>query len=424
MNKRYYRLAVILVPLFWLVSSGASAQEYKRVHLTGSFPDLPGARMFIMPLKIDTPLNKGKLDIWLENIEAGEYPIGIGYPLEKGSAPIYFRSKDGGIKLLKNDHPAATLFTYIYLDPGQSDSYVLTPVKGLTVQKILNYKQYDNFRSDLFGLNISSNARDAELYEKIVKLNEQYNKRSVYKIMDSLYQRSTLPDKIYSEFEREAKRQNHQNNYAALLKAKRAFAMKHPGSPIAALAILDIDSANLAEHLGSYQQIMGKMTGRAIKSSYYENMKLKIAALNGVNLKEGDPFALPSGKTPGSKILNYNPVDYKYTLVEFWASWCVPCRAQNPRWNAMLRQYKNKGFAILGVSLDQYAVEWNAAIQKDRLENWLHVSDLESSFSSANALRYGIQFIPFNLLIDSKGRILRKNIDPSGVAIFLQKNIP
>ncbi|WP_018628810.1 TlpA disulfide reductase family protein [Niabella aurantiaca] len=399
------------------------AQTNKRVHLFGNFPNLPGAKVFIIPLKIDTPLNNGKLDIWLDNIETGAYPIGIGYPLKKGSAPVYSRSRDGNVKLLKNDHPGAALFTYIYLNPDQSSEYRLEPVKGLTVPKILNYKHFDNYRSGVFGLDITSNAEDTKLYAEISKLNDQYNKLSVYRIMDSLYQKSTVLDKIYSEFEKQAKELNRQRNYTTLLKAKRDFARKHPENPIAALAILDVDSLNLAKNLNVYQQILDKMTGRAVESGYYENMKLKIAALNGVKLKEGDAFALPSGKTPESAALIYTPTGVNYTLVEFWASWCVPCRAQNPKWNVILTNYKNKGFKILGVSLDQYPVEWKAAIKKDHLEGWLHVSDLAYPWNSANALRYGIQAIPFNLLIDSKGRIVKKNITPSELEEFLAKNL-
>ena len=150
-------------------------------------------------------------------------------------------------------------------------------------------------------------------------------------------------------------------------------------------------------------------------------MKLRIQNLNGVQLKEGALFALPSGKTPEMKKLVYNPSDYKYTLVEFWASWCGPCRAENPQWNALLNKYRNKGFQILGASLDQFPQEWKEAIKKDSLNNWIHVSNLEDPWTCANASRYGIESIPLNVLIDSQGRIVKKDIDPQKLDNFLGK---
>lgn len=74
-------------------------------------------------------------------------------------------------------NPGTALFTYIYLNPDQSDSYVLAPVKGLTIQKILNYKHYDDFRSDLFRITIASKAEDTKLYVRISELNERFDTR-------------------------------------------------------------------------------------------------------------------------------------------------------------------------------------------------------------------------------------------------------
>jgi peroxiredoxin len=93
-----------------------------------------------------------------------------------------------------------------------------------------------------------------------------------------------------------------------------------------------------------------------------------------------------------------------------WASWCGPCRAENPNVVAAYNAYKDKNFTVLGVSLDQPGKKdlWLQAIEKDGL-TWTHVSDLKF-WDNAVAKQYGIQSIPANYLIDPTGKIIAKNI--------------
>jgi peroxiredoxin len=98
----------------------------------------------------------------------------------------------------------------------------------------------------------------------------------------------------------------------------------------------------------------------------------------------------------------------KYVLVDFWASWCGPCRAENPNVVKAYSRFKDKGFDILGVSLDDKKDKWQAAVQADNLP-WTHVSDLKG-WKNEVAEQYGIQAIPQNLLLDPKGVIIAKNL--------------
>lgn len=101
----------------------------------------------------------------------------------------------------------------------------------------------------------------------------------------------------------------------------------------------------------------------------------------------------------------------KYVLLDFWASWCSPCRAENPYVVAAYNQFKDKNFTVLSVSLDQPGKKdlWLAAIKKDGLEAWTHVSDLKY-WNNAVAVLYGIKGVPTNFLIDPSGKIIARNL--------------
>ncbi|MEO6818236.1 MAG: TlpA disulfide reductase family protein [Ginsengibacter sp.] len=98
----------------------------------------------------------------------------------------------------------------------------------------------------------------------------------------------------------------------------------------------------------------------------------------------------------------------KYVLIDFWASWCGPCRQENPNVVAAFNKYQSKNFTILGVSLDQTKQPWLTAIKKDGL-NWPQVSDLKG-WQNAVAAQFRITSIPQNLLIDPQGKIIGKNL--------------
>jgi len=111
----------------------------------------------------------------------------------------------------------------------------------------------------------------------------------------------------------------------------------------------------------------------------------------------------------------------KYLLLDFWASWCGPCRAENPNVVAAFNQYNSKGFDVLSVSLDQPngKEKWLKAIHDDKL-TWTHVSDLKF-WNNQVSVMYGIQAIPQNFLIDPQGKIIGKNLRAESLNQKLQE---
>jgi peroxiredoxin len=110
-------------------------------------------------------------------------------------------------------------------------------------------------------------------------------------------------------------------------------------------------------------------------------------------------------KSPNGKLIALSSLKGKVVLLDFWASWCRPCRAENPNVVRLYNKYKDKGFTVYSVSLDQNKDKWLAAITQDQLTWSNHVSELTGWKSSAGK-KYGVSSIPKTFLVDAKGKII------------------
>ena len=110
-------------------------------------------------------------------------------------------------------------------------------------------------------------------------------------------------------------------------------------------------------------------------------------------------------KSPDGKLIALSSLKGKVVLLDFWASWCRPCRAENPNVVRLYNKYKDRGFTVYSVSLDQNKDKWMAAINQDQLTWSNHVSELTGWKSSAGN-KYGVSSIPKTFLIDANGKII------------------
>ena len=158
------------------------------------------------------------------------------------------------------------------------------------------------------------------------------------------------------------------------------------------------------------------MSTQLPNSSYTKNL-VTLANSYGPTI-EGAMAPKINLKTPEGNTLALSSLRGKVVLIDFWASWCGPCRKENPNVKRIYDKYKDKGFEIYGVSLDNNGDQWKAAIAKDGL-GWKHVSDLGGWKSSAAQL-YQVHSIPQTFLLDKEGRIIKSGFRSHELETLLQ----
>lgn len=272
----------------------------------------------------------------------------------------------------KNDY-----FTF-YVEPatiqiiGRGDSLQLLTLKGSSINSD------DKLLKERMKAISKWEAGNSKIYEEAYKIQNR-------KVMDSL-------DQVDNDI------------LAAKRKVVSAFVKENPKSMRAAMAILE-NYAYYAE-ASDVEPLYNELAAKIKNSAKGKEIKNMIDTYAKVAVGKTAPDIIQF--TPDSSKLSLSSLEGKYVLIDFWASWCGPCRRENPNVVAAFNQFKDKAFTVFGVSYDTKKAAWLKAIAADHLD-WNQVSDLKG-WKNSTSDEYGIKAIPSNVLVDKSGVIIAKNI--------------
>jgi peroxiredoxin len=289
----------------------------------------------------------------------------------------------------------------VYLHTAKYTNYVRFWLENTAINMTLKVGEFKK------GLISGSATQDED--RRLDWLRNPYNKAadSLYRILAKTGEstlRKTLLSRIRS-FEDQGK------------EVEKDWVKKYPNSLV---------SVNV---LNIYATTWGKETTQALYQKLTTEMKatrygheINDYLLLNKNLKVGDHYADFEQMNTIGKAVKLSQVKGKYILLDFWASWCGPCREENPKLVLTYARFKAKGFAILGVSMDESKSQWLEAVKKDQL-SWENVSDLRGDKNKATLI-YGINAIPNNFLIDKNGIIIARNLRGKELDDQLEKLLP
>ena len=339
--------------------------------ISGKITGVPGLTLFI-----EAPSDKGTIPVAEGQInDDGSFNITGNIP---GLGYYFLRLSDE-----KNSLIPITLIPGDHLTINTSvNSFVSKPNAGGTSwSKTMNryLGEFDAFQQTQARLQLNEENRSkeevSELFLQAKSKMESFSRTQMLKDPSNAYNiilsMDLLPSVSFDDWDA--------TNLEALKKVTEAFEEKYAGQPAA------------ETFRNQYAQI---------ENAYFEFA----SSVNGT--VPAPEIALPNSS---GKILKLSDLKGKVVLVDFWASWCGPCRAENPNVVKVYEKFKNKGFTIYSVSLDEDAAKWKEAIVKDKLSWTNHVSDLKGWKSSVVA-NFGIEGIPYTVLLNKEGKIIGKNL--------------
>ncbi len=208
---------------------------------------------------------------------------------------------------------------------------------------------------------------------------------------------------------------------SAYLALCEQYAKQHSDSPVALSAVSRLD---MNKEFALYKKVRNELQPVMGTSGFFKKFKDQVDRVEqqeiAKRLQEEElnrlSSVLPVGglapeikqATPDGGTYSLGQMRGKVVFIDFWASWCKPCRIENPELKKVYDKYKGKGFEILGVSLDRDHAAWVEAIKADGLP-WKHVSDLKF-WSNAAAQEYAVSSIPYGVLLDRDGKVVAKGL--------------
>ena len=191
--------------------------------------------------------------------------------------------------------------------------------------------------------------------------------------------------------------------YDSINTIRISFIRAHPNA-MASPLYLSILQDRIAPE--AVEELYAQLGADAKNNEFGQRVKSRIEGRR--RSAEGNPAPEFASMDTSGRAVKLSDFRGKYVLLDFWASWCVPCRKENPFLLEAFNKYRDKGFVIISISMDHVKESWLKAIEQDRL-NWVHLSEL-NGLDNKVARLYGVQPIPDNFLIDPQGRIVARKL--------------
>lgn len=244
--------------------------------------------------------------------------------------------------------------------------------------------------------NISGSAESVALNEFVIELARFNQKRDSATVFLQRY-----PDQ-QAEIQ-----QSFQNEYYQFNAYRQKFVSMNPNSAalLPVISTLDTDKEFSIYEAVINQLVTGFKGAPMVDAAYSQFLAIKAKRDAGAFLAPGKPAPDFTQNDVNGKPVSLSSLKGKVVLIDFWASWCGPCRKENPNVVKLYEKYKEAGFTVLSVSLDDNKTNWLAAIEKDKLVWPNHVSDLKK-WSNEVARLYQVSGIPFTVLVDKEGNII------------------
>ncbi len=190
-------------------------------------------------------------------------------------------------------------------------------------------------------------------------------------------------------------------------------------NPEALTSFYAMNSLNPVDYEKEFMAYTDKIKSKFNDNQVVTDFLVRMAKLKSVQVGQDAPeFKI---ETIDGKPLSLSDFKGKFVLIDFWASWCMPCRQENPNLVKAYNTYKDKNFTILGISLDKDPNAWAQAVAADKL-TWTHAGEL-NDFEGATVRLYQIEAIPSSFLIDPTGKIIAKNLRGEELDAFLKKTL-
>ncbi|POY37983.1 peroxiredoxin [Solitalea longa] len=295
-------------------------------------------------------------------------------------------SKDG--KFTLTGSLAAPDFCALVVEGAQSASEIMVENADITIKGNMD---------SLFKLDVTGSKSHEEF-----KKAEAILKKSTDKLQE-IQQKAMAMGQQPDEHQMQALQIEYMAIQNQMQNDIRTYAKNNPSSAVGPVLLVN---TNQEYDPTVFKPIYDNFTNevKATPTAKYIKFKLDKQDALAIGKKAPELKAL----TPEGKELSLSQVKGKVTMIDFWASWCQPCRQENPNVVKVYEKYHAKGFNILSVSLDKEAEAWKKAIADDKL-NWNHISDLKF-WSSPMAKEYNVESIPYSILIDQNGAIVAKNL--------------